>query len=68
MSGRKRSTLTVVIVAISVIGRLAICDRAGIASEGSAAMGISQITVEHVHVASERPFDQVTKAFESRMR
>jgi len=65
MSDKQRAILPVVVAvaAVTAVGGLLFQMRAGVASERGAAMEVKQITVEHVHFGSYKPFDQVTKAF-----
>jgi uncharacterized protein (DUF302 family) len=42
-------------------------DRSGLASQGEKPMNVSRITVDHVRVVADRPFDQVAKAFEQQL-
>jgi uncharacterized protein (DUF302 family) len=51
----------------TVLGGLVLHDRSGLASQAAKPMIVSRITVDHVHVASEKAFDQVTKAFEQQL-
>jgi uncharacterized protein (DUF302 family) len=39
----------------------------GLASQGGNPMNVTRITVEHIRVVAEKPFDQVTKAFEQQL-
>ena len=47
-----------------VLGDNAFHDEAGPASQGGSPMNVTRITVEHIRVVAEKPFDQVAKAFE----
>jgi uncharacterized protein (DUF302 family) len=42
-------------------------DQFGLASEGGSSMNVTRITVDHVRVVSDEPFDQVVKALEQQM-
>jgi uncharacterized protein (DUF302 family) len=41
--------------------------QSGLASRGGDPMNVTRITVEHIRVVSEKPFDQVTTAFERQL-
>jgi uncharacterized protein (DUF302 family) len=58
--------LAVIVFTLSgfVVGSDFFDDRSGRASEGGNSMNMSRITVDHVQVAADRPFDKVAKAFE----
>jgi uncharacterized protein (DUF302 family) len=42
-------------------------DRPGVASEGGSPMTVTPMTVDHVQVVADKPFDKVTKAFEQQL-
>jgi uncharacterized protein (DUF302 family) len=42
-------------------------DQSGLESKGGNPMNVTRIAVEHVEVIAEKPFDQVTKAFEQQL-
>jgi uncharacterized protein (DUF302 family) len=42
-------------------------DQSSLASQGGHPMNVTRITVEHVRVVAEKPFDQATKAFEQQL-
>jgi uncharacterized protein (DUF302 family) len=42
-------------------------DQSGPASQGGSPMNVTRITVEHIRVVTEKPFDQVAKAFEQQL-
>ena len=42
-------------------------DRSGLASQGGEPMNVTRITVDHVRVVADKPFDQVIKAFEQQL-
>ena len=50
-----------------VIGGNVFHDRSGLASQGGNPMNVTRITVDHVRVVADKPFDQVTKAFEQQL-
>jgi uncharacterized protein (DUF302 family) len=64
---------------VTVLGRVLLCtiffmaavgflhDQSGLASQGGSPMNISRITVEHVRVLTDEPFDKVSKAFEEQL-
>jgi len=64
--GTRRWTLMMVACTLSgiVIGNIVLHDQFGLASQEAKPMNVSRITVEHVRVATDKPFDKVTKAFE----
>jgi uncharacterized protein (DUF302 family) len=41
--------------------------RSGLAFQGDKRMDVMRVTVEHVRVATDKPFDQVVKAFEQQL-
>jgi uncharacterized protein (DUF302 family) len=50
-----------------VFGDNAFHDQSGPASQGGTPMNVTRITVEHIRVVAEKPFDQVAKAFEQQL-
>ena len=42
-------------------------DPSGLASQGGNPMNVTRITVDHVRVVADKPFDQVVKAFEQQL-
>ncbi len=42
-------------------------DRSGLASQGGNRMNVTRITVDHIRVVADKPFDKVTKAFEQQL-
>ena len=42
-------------------------DQSGLASQGGKPMNVTRITVEHVRVQADKPFDKVSKAFEQQL-
>jgi uncharacterized protein (DUF302 family) len=42
-------------------------DQSGLASEGGSPMNVTRITVDHVRVVADEPFDRVVKAFEQQV-
>jgi uncharacterized protein (DUF302 family) len=50
-----------------VIGSTSFHDRSGLASQGGKPMNVTRITVDHVRVAADKPFDKVCKAFEQEL-
>jgi uncharacterized protein (DUF302 family) len=50
-----------------VLGANAFHDQSGPASQGGSPMNVTRITVEHIRVVAEKPFDQVAKAFEQQL-
>ena len=50
-----------------VIGSNFFHDQSGLASQGGKPMNVTRITVEHVRVVADKPFDKVCKAFEQEL-
>ena len=50
-----------------VLGGNVFHDQSGLASQGGNPMNVTRITVDHVRVVADKPFDQVTKAFEQQL-
>ena len=50
-----------------VLGGNAFHDQSGLASQGGNRMNVTRITVEHIQVVAEKPFDRVTKGFEQQL-
>jgi uncharacterized protein (DUF302 family) len=50
-----------------VVGSNVSDDQTGPAPRGGNPVTVTPITVQHVHVVAEKPFDQVTKAFERQL-
>jgi uncharacterized protein (DUF302 family) len=50
-----------------VIGSSFFHDRSGLASQGGKPMNVTRITVDHVRVVADKPFDKVCKAFERQL-
>src|SRR5271170_2220014 len=50
-----------------VLGGILVHNRSGLASQGGHPMNVSRITVDHVRVETDKPFDKVTKAFEKEL-
>jgi len=69
MGNRHRRNLMIVAFTLSalVLGGNVFHDQSGLASQGGKPMNVTRITVEHIRVVAERPFDQVTKAFEQQL-
>jgi uncharacterized protein (DUF302 family) len=67
--GTQRWKLMTGAVALSglVLGGILLHDRSGLASQGGNPMNVSRITVDHVRVETDKPFDKVTKAFEKEL-
>jgi uncharacterized protein (DUF302 family) len=42
-------------------------DQAGLASQGANPMNVTRVTIDHVRVVAEKPFGEVTKAFEQQL-
>jgi uncharacterized protein (DUF302 family) len=69
MENPQRRNPMILAFALSALVGGAICfhDRYGLASQGSKPMSVTRVTVEHIRVVAEKPFDQVTKAFEQQL-
>jgi uncharacterized protein (DUF302 family) len=69
MVTQHRRRLVIIAFALSafVLGGKFFRDQSGLASEGGKPMNVTRITVEHVRVVSDKPFDQVTKTFEQQL-
>jgi uncharacterized protein (DUF302 family) len=52
--------------AVMVVGNF-FHDHSGLASQGVRPMDVTRITIDHVRVVADKPFDQVTKAFEQQL-
>jgi uncharacterized protein (DUF302 family) len=50
-----------------VLGRNVFHDQPALASQGGNPMKVTRFTVEHIRVVAEKPFDQVTQAFEQQL-
>jgi uncharacterized protein (DUF302 family) len=50
-----------------VLGGNGFHDRSGLASQGGKPMNVTRITVDHVRVVADKPFDKVCKAFERQL-
>jgi uncharacterized protein (DUF302 family) len=50
-----------------VLGGNVLHAQSGLASQGGNPMSVTRITVQHIRVVAEKPFDQVTKAFEQQL-
>jgi uncharacterized protein (DUF302 family) len=50
-----------------VLGGNVYHDRSGLASQGDNPMNVTRITVDHVHVQTDKPFDEVRRAFEQQL-
>jgi uncharacterized protein (DUF302 family) len=63
---RNQMVVALALVALVLGGNL-FHDQSGLASQGGKPMTVTRITVDHVRVAADKPFDQVVKAFEQQM-
>jgi uncharacterized protein (DUF302 family) len=65
----RRRTLLVVPFTLSalVLGGIGFHNQGGLASQGSNPMNVTRITVEHVHIAADVPFEKATKTFEGQL-
>jgi uncharacterized protein (DUF302 family) len=66
MGTQHRRNLMMVALTLSafVLGGNFFHDPSGLASQGDKPMNVTRITVEHVRVVADKPFDKVKKAFE----
>jgi uncharacterized protein (DUF302 family) len=66
---KMRAILTVVAFTLSALslGGIFFHDQSGLASQGDKRMNVTRITVDHVRVVADKPFDQVIKAFEQQL-
>ena len=69
MGNQHRRNLMMVAFALSalVLGGNFFHDQSGLASQGGNSMSVTRITVDHVRVVADKPFDQVAKAFEQQL-
>jgi len=69
MIDRQRWTLPLVGCMLSalVLGDLVFHNQFGLASQGVKPMNLTRITVEHVRVVADKPFDKLTRAFEEQL-
>ncbi len=69
MVSQYRRTLMIAAVALPglVVASVFLHDRSGRAPAGDKPMTVSHITVEHVQVASDKPFDRVSKALQQQL-
>jgi len=69
MRSQHRRVLMLVAFTLSVLvlGGGFFHDRSGLAAQGTDPMNVTRITVEHVRVVAEKPFDQVIKIFEQQL-
>jgi uncharacterized protein (DUF302 family) len=69
MGIQPRRNLMIVAFTLSgfVLGANGFHDRSGLASQGGKPMNVTRITVDHVRVAADKPFDQVIRAFEQQL-
>jgi uncharacterized protein (DUF302 family) len=54
-------------LSVLVIAGIVFPYQPGLASEGGKPMNVTRITVEHVRVVTDKPFDRVTHAFEAQL-
>jgi uncharacterized protein (DUF302 family) len=59
--------MTAFTLSASVLGGIVFLNQVSRASQGGNPMSVTCITVEHVRVAADRPFDRVTAAFEAQL-
>jgi uncharacterized protein (DUF302 family) len=69
MGNQHRRNLMIAAVALPalVLGGGFFHDQSGQASQGAKPMNVTRITVDHVRVEVDKPFDQVRKAFEQQL-
>ena len=64
-----RCNLMIVAFTLSsfVLGGIFFHGRSGLAAQGGNPMNVTRITIDHVRVVADKPFDKVTKAFEQQL-
>src|ERR1700730_5851541 len=69
MGNPHRRNLMIVAFTLSalVLGGNFFHDRSGLASQGKKPMNVTRITVDHVRVVADKPFDKVCQALEQQM-
>jgi uncharacterized protein (DUF302 family) len=69
MANQHRYNLVIVAFTLSalVLSGNFFHDQAGLASQGGKPMNVTRITVDHVRVVADKPFDRVIKAFEQQL-
>ena len=69
MGNQHRRNLMIVAFALPTLVLLGnfIRDQSGLASQGGKPMDVTRITIAHVRVVADKPFDQVVKAFEQQL-
>ena len=69
MGNQHRRNLMIVAFSLSalVLGGNFFHEQSGLASQGGNPMNVTRITVDHVRVVADEPFDQVIKAFEQQL-
>jgi uncharacterized protein (DUF302 family) len=69
MQSQNRRKLMIVAFALSasILGANFLHEQSGLASQGGNPMNVTRITVDHVRVVAEKPFDQVSQAFEKQL-
>ncbi len=65
----QQSSLLLVVLALPAValGGIALCYQANSNADGGKPMNVTHITVEHVQLVADRPFEQVTKALEQQL-
>jgi uncharacterized protein (DUF302 family) len=64
----RRNLMTVAFtLSALVLGGIILHDQSGLASQGGKPMNVTRITVDHVGVVADKPFNEVTKAFEQQL-
>jgi uncharacterized protein (DUF302 family) len=64
---RRHLTIAAFTLAALVLGGNFFHDPSGLAAQGGKPMNVTRITVDHVRVVADKPFDKVTKAFEQQL-
>ena len=69
MGNQQRRKLMIVALTLSVpvLGSSFFHHQSGLASQGGKPMDVTRITVDHIRVVADKPFDQVVKAFEQQL-
>jgi uncharacterized protein (DUF302 family) len=64
---RRNLMIAAFTLSVLVLGGNVFHGQSGLASQGGYPMDVTRITLDHVRVVADKPFDQVTKAFEQQL-
>jgi uncharacterized protein (DUF302 family) len=69
MGNQQRRNLRIVVLTLSgaVLGGILFHYRSRVVADGGDPMNVTRITVEHVRVTADKPFDKVRRAFEEQL-